>query len=124
MNKNTKLGQSVHVVKSIINGDYPSDGKEKYILTLLKRHAGNLLDEIEPEWRPQPVDDVYTSRLSANDVIFTIEEFRAMVADRTLIDYDGWGCPVKNGFSNGKQMYPSDAASIPEDATHFVWYNK
>lgn len=58
--------------------------------------------------------------------LMTVEEFKSDCDAGALIDYDGFGYPVKDGKSAGYQhkVYPSERHSIPADATHIVWFNR
>jgi hypothetical protein len=57
--------------------------------------------------------------------IMTVEDFIASVRDGSLIDYDGYGNPMKEGRIDPRcYVSPSNLNSIPEDATHIAWYNK
>ena len=59
------------------------------------------------------------------DDVYTVEEFKQYIADNIFIDYDGHGYPVKDGLADKSIMiFPSRANSIPNDATHIVWYNR
>lgn len=69
---------------------------------------------------PQGEDDVYT-----------VEEFKTLCENGAFIDYDGFGCPVKDSKADPSFfIYPSRVVAypnprwIPEDATHVVWYNR
>lgn len=67
----------------------------------------------------------YTELPGADDTIFTVEEFRQDCADRSLIDYDGFGCPMRDGrLCPYVSVYPSEVDKLPPDATHVVWYNR
>lgn len=59
------------------------------------------------------------------DDVYTVEEFRALCASRSFVDFDGSGSPVKDNLADGSIcIKPSKLARIPADATHIVWYNK
>jgi len=67
----------------------------------------------------------YSEEVSEDDCLLTIEEFLNDVKAGGLIDYDGYGNPVKNGKINPSiKIYPSSVDSIPKDATHICWYNR
>lgn len=60
--------------------------------------------------------------LLENHDIYTVGEFRKM-CNGYFIDYDGYGHPIKDGYKDpSKDIYPSQANRIPEDATHIEWY--
>lgn len=57
--------------------------------------------------------------------VMTVEDFKSAVERRAFTDYDGSGCPVKDGKMDWQYtIYPSTMEVIPEDATHIVWFNK
>lgn len=83
--------------------------------------------------------------------VFTVEEFREHAGLRDLIDYDGVGYPARaatrdeldtvriaehlagrhvplhvNGLLMDRvvAVYPSGVDTIPDDATHIVWFNR
>lgn len=60
------------------------------------------------------------------DDAYTVEEFMEHVKNGSFIDCDGFGEPVKDGKADPDiWIYPSEAKeTIPEDATHIVWYNR
>lgn len=59
------------------------------------------------------------------DDVYTVEEFRDYCNRRMFIDYDGIGCPVREGKSDENIVIkPSRLEAIPDDATHVVWYNR
>lgn len=59
------------------------------------------------------------------DDVYTIKQFLSHVKDRSFIDYDGIGHPVKNKKADVTiDIYPSKVDRIPKDATHIVWYNR
>ena len=60
------------------------------------------------------------------DDVYTIEEFKEMIDDSIVTDYDGHGHPVKNNMANPNiWIIPSRLGEdIPANATHIVWYNK
>lgn len=59
------------------------------------------------------------------DDIYDIETFKECCETGTFIDYDGYGHPVKDGFSDESiDIRPSCIHLIPEDATHIVWFNR
>ena len=60
------------------------------------------------------------------DDVYTVEEFLSHCEQRSFIDYDGFGHPVKDGLADEDiWVYPSRAReTIPDDATHIVWFNR
>jgi hypothetical protein len=67
----------------------------------------------------------YTEEPEAFGDIFTLEEFRDAVRQGYLIDYDGYGYPMKDDLVDDFQkIFPSDMISIPKDATHIIWFNR
>lgn len=56
--------------------------------------------------------------------LFTRDAWLAMVKRGFLIDYDGYGHPVKNGKRAKTPISPSEADQLPKDATHVLWYNR
>ena len=78
----------------------------------------------------RPVNFTSTNRYGCvpdgEDDVYTIDEFIESVHNRSFVDYDGFGHPVKDGMEDrGVCIYPSTASvSIPSDATHIVWYNR
>lgn len=67
----------------------------------------------------------YDEEIPDYGTVFTVEEFTAAVDDGGFINYDGQGYPCKDGKMMGRyRMLPSQIGRMPEDATHFVWFNK
>ena len=59
------------------------------------------------------------------DEVYTVDEFKKAVECNVLIDYDGYGYPVKNKLADPSIIIlPSKIDQIPEDATHIVWFNR
>lgn len=58
--------------------------------------------------------------------IFTIEEFREMCEDGSLIDYDGFGHPINgDGYEDPAWcIIPSRREELPASVTHIEWFNK
>lgn len=57
--------------------------------------------------------------------LMTVEQYRKYVESGMFIDYDGSGCPVRDGKMDGKiDIIPSSPERIPDDATHIVWFNR
>lgn len=68
---------------------------------------------------------MYSTPLPDYGTLMTVDEFRADVRSRLLIDYDGFGHPVRNGrLDQTRTVYPSQVHRIPPDATHIHWYNR
>jgi len=76
--------------------------------------------------RPETADYVrpVPSYLSEDEVM-TVQDYLSDVEDDLLMDYDGYGYPVRDGLEARTAIYPSDGmTTIPKDATHISWYNK
>ena len=56
--------------------------------------------------------------------LMTVEQFRQYVKSGMFIDYDGFGCPVKDGKMADLQISPSTSQLIPSSATHICWFNR
>lgn len=58
--------------------------------------------------------------------LMTVDEYLGSVKDHALIDYDGYGHPVKDMKKDTQlHIYPSEGRNhIPLDATHIIWFNK
>lgn len=68
---------------------------------------------------------MYDKPLSEYGELMTVQEFKDAVRCAAFTDYDGFGCPVKDGKVYSKFFVsPSRLHDIPEDATHIEWYNK
>jgi len=67
---------------------------------------------------------MYTEDLPKYGDLMTVEVYKLRVKTRTFVDYDGCGCPVKNGKMSKQHIYPSQIDSVPEDATHIIWFNR
>lgn len=71
------------------------------------------------------VQGKYDTAPASGDMIMTVAEFRDDVKAGHLIDYDGFGHPMKGGWVDETvTVKPSKAHDIPEDATHVVWYGR
>jgi len=46
------------------------------------------------------------------------------VGENYLIDYDGFGYPVKGDKMAGFNIFPTIQHLIPKDATHILWLNR
>ena len=68
----------------------------------------------------------YTKPVVEDDgTLFTVAQWRHDIRQTYLIDYDGWGYPVKDGLMDTtKGYYPSEQAELPRDATHVMWFNR
>jgi hypothetical protein len=72
---------------------------------------------------PETAD--YSTRLLGDEHVMPVDEFREDVKFHSLIDYDGYGNPVRNGFIDKSILiHPSRLTKIPRDATHIAWYNR
>lgn len=67
---------------------------------------------------------MYTVTLPTYGHLMTIQEFKQCVKSRGFIDYDGNGKAVKDNLATKKNYSPSEVNDIPEDATHFLWFNR
>lgn len=57
--------------------------------------------------------------------LFSVNEFREICETGGLIDYDGFGHPVRGNKENVDiWIQPSELDRIPADASHIMWYNK
>lgn len=70
------------------------------------------------------VQNIYNEQPDEDDDIMTVAEFIEYCKMGDLIDYDGFGSPVKDGLIGSMTIYPSRRNDIPKDATHIVWYNR
>jgi hypothetical protein len=67
----------------------------------------------------------YRHRVGPDDDVYTVADFKRMCEDGTFIDYDGFGCPVKDELENPDIIVkPSRRDEIPADATHINWFNR
>lgn len=67
----------------------------------------------------------YTEKPRTYGDIIEVSEFRQAVKDRSFIDYDGFGYPMRDGMMDSSiRIYPSEIDKLPEDATHVQWFNK
>jgi len=61
----------------------------------------------------------------ANGDLYEVGPFIASCRDHGLIDYDGYGHPVKDlKIDRDIDVYPSRWRDIPDDATHVIWFNR
>jgi len=59
------------------------------------------------------------------DDVYTINEFKRLCGNKSFVDYDGHGHPVKDSRSDPDiYIFPSDLEQIPTDATHIIWFNR
>lgn len=59
------------------------------------------------------------------DDVYTVKQFLGHVKDRSFMDCDGHGYPVKNRKADTDiVIIPTKTDRIPKDATHIVWYNR
>jgi hypothetical protein len=67
----------------------------------------------------------YGCEEDCEDDVYTVAEFIEHACNRTLINDDGFGFPVKDNLADEDIMImPSSICLIPNDATHIVWYNR
>lgn len=68
---------------------------------------------------------MYNQKVSPESDVMTVEDFRNSCANDCLIDYDGYGHPVLNGYYNSDIVItPSRIGRIPSSATHIIWFNR
>jgi len=59
------------------------------------------------------------------DDVYTVDEFKKIVALGGFTDYDGHGYAVKNNKADMTTVIsPSKIHLLPDDATHIVWFNR
>jgi hypothetical protein len=68
----------------------------------------------------------YNKLADSRDHIMTVDEFKSDVKNGYLINYDGFGYPMKEGTGVDDKIViqPSNISDIPQDATHIVWFNR
>lgn len=67
----------------------------------------------------------YNEELPEYGDLMTVKEFIEACKYNSFIDYDGIGCPVKDGKMSDKLIYPSRyKEDLPKDATHIMWFNR
>lgn len=72
----------------------------------------------------------YPELVSSKDYgdLMTVDQFMVDCEMGCLINYDGYGYPVRELHGVKKyapvQIWPSIRKIIPEDATHILWYNR
>jgi len=61
-----------------------------------------------------------------SDDLLTLEDWTDYSISGVLIDYDGYGHPVKGGLEDTSIIVlPStELSNVPTDATHIAWYNR
>lgn len=66
---------------------------------------------------------MYSMSLEDGDYIFTVEQFMDMVADKKVVDIEGYAYAVKDGlFDPSVQIKPSTILqTLPHDATDILW---
>ncbi len=62
-------------------------------------------------------------RIGYGDLL-SVDEFLDMAESGALIDYDGFGHPVRDGFVDEGWYVQPEAMNVPEDATHVLWFNR
>lgn len=70
------------------------------------------------------METAYTEELPSYGDVMTVENFRNDCRAGYLIDYDGYGHPVKDNKMAKIRIYPSGRDLIPADATHILWFNR
>lgn len=67
----------------------------------------------------------YSTNLPRYGEVMSLSDFLRSCLDKTLIDYDGHGHPVKdNKMAINILVRPSRLIEIPLDCTHIIWFNK
>ena len=112
-----------------LHGSYPESYYEgqavaEFLHVKLGREPGELVrDEDLPDWFENNVE--YSAEPYNMGDMLTVEEFVEMAKSAGLINYDGFGHPVKDGkLCPTIEIRPSRYWEIPEDATHIQWYNR
>ena len=72
-----------------------------------------------PEYRENDLID-------EDDDVMSLEDFIEAVNEGCFIDYDGFGCYVKDGKKSNIHIYPSDVKhkALRKDFDTIVWFNK
>lgn len=76
------------------------------------------------------MDELVYDREPHIGCVMTFEEWKDAVELGFFIDYDGYGCPMKDGKLASKKngewvcISPSEIDEWPEGATHIEWYNR
>ena len=93
-------------------------------LSSVWHHTHMLHNDNCPCRKPEP-RKIYWEEIPEYGDAMTVEEFKDDVNTGCLIDYDGFGHPMKDGKMAGHlDIYPSRVDIIPEDATHIIWFNR
>jgi len=68
----------------------------------------------------------YTRLLKEYDFgdLIPVEKWLKECENGMFIDYDGSGYAVKDDMVDLTKIYPSTRKSLPDDATHVIWFNK
>lgn len=74
---------------------------------------------------------MYTEQVSTDNTedsigcYMTVQDFLSSVADGVLTDYDGYGKPCLGDLMDPDTcVYASKTFTIPDTATHIMWFNK
>lgn len=62
----------------------------------------------------------YTTPIKKKDHLYTIEAWEEIINDGGIMDEDGFGYWVKDGYASRDKVFETTQL----DATHVVWYNK
>jgi hypothetical protein len=69
--------------------------------------------------------NTYGNNKEGEDDVYTVAEFKDLAKCKSLVDYDGYGHPVKNKkYDPDIHIKPSLINKIPKDATHIIWFNR
>jgi len=82
------------------------------------------VDDVAAVVESHPVPFLYTRKIDEHLHLMTVERWKEDVRDGMLIDYDGYGYPVKDGKQSERGISPSQVANFPKDATHIAWANR
>lgn len=66
----------------------------------------------------------YCETLPLYGDLMDVEAFRNACKTGMYTDYDGHGCPVRDNLMADEEIKPSQVATIPNDATHVMWFNR
>ena len=67
---------------------------------------------------------IYDESIPEFGDLFTVQEFVDSVKLGFLIDYDGSGQLVRDDKMSKECILPSKINTIPDCATHVLWFNK
>jgi hypothetical protein len=68
---------------------------------------------------------IYEDVLPTYGDLISRENWLEAVNNGNFIDYDGHGCPVKDGkMASYVLIIPSQAATLDPEATHVMWFNR